>query len=347
MFLVLIGAWGLDEYSQRYDPYDIDEHLYAGMLLEMQGWTELHIAAARGDEQRVRELLRDSSQLEVKNQRGRTPLYEAAKRGQIGTMKLLIDGGANLEAKARHGFTPLFPAIRRGHLNAVELLVSRGAQVNVRCDCGATALYEAVKSGEEDIARVLLEHGASVNAKVNGQTALGYAEEHRMDDMGEILRQFGGVSFEESKRLFEQGIESFKQEQWDQALALFSEAIASDSENIPAYFSRAATFVKKKKYALALADYRRILQLDPTHLDAHVNISWIYSQNQQWDLGIELWSSLIKVEPRNGQAYYGRALHVWAKQDQQAALDDLKRSCSYGYVGGCNMLKSLGGQSHT
>ena len=341
--LVLVSAWAFEETKKRYDPYDTDEHLYTSFVLEAQGWTHLHLAAARGDEAVLRQLLTENHQVDAKNQKGRTPLYEAAKRGQVGSMTILLDHGANPEIKAHYGFTPLFPAIQRGHLSAVELLIERGAQMNVRCDCGSTALYEAVKWDQGNIVGFLIGHGAAINAKVNGQTALAYAEEHGLEDIAEILRRSGAKTFKDSEGLVDQGNKLFNEGQLDQAIRLFSQAIAIDQDSIPAYSGRAAAWIKKGDLDLALADYQRILQIDPIHIDTHMSISWIYAQRQQWDLGIELWSGLIKLQPSNGQAYYERAHHTFSKQDSQATQADLNQSCSLGYIEGCAMLKSLGG----
>lgn len=341
--LLLIGSWAFEEAKKNYDPYDINEHLYSSFILEAQGWTKLHLAAAQGDEDSVRQLFNETPQIDARNQRGRTPLYEAAKRGQVGTMTLLIDHGANMEAKGNYGYTPLFPAIQRGHLNAVELLIARGAQINARCDCGATALYEAVKWGQTDVVTFLLKHGAAVNAKVKGQTALAYAEDHDLPDIIEILRQSGGKTFKDSEKLVERGAGFFKEERWNEALESFSAAITIDQESIPAYSNRAATWIKKGDLDAALADYRRVLQMAPTHFDTYLSMSWIYAQRQQWDSGVELWSELIKLQPGNGKAYFERAHHASFKHDNKKAHDDLSQSCSLGYTNGCAMLKHLGG----
>jgi len=344
-FLILLGAWGFEEIKKRYDPYNIDEHIYSSFILESQGWTKLHLAAARGDVDGVRRFSSEPALVNSRNQLGRTPLYEAAKRGQLTAMTILIEKGADLEAKGKFGFTPIFPAIQRGHLKAVELLIDRGAQVNGRCDCGATTLYEAVKWGREDVAQYLVQRGALVNAKVNGQTALAYAEEHDMEEMADILRQLGGKTFKDSEQLVDQGAEFFKQGQWDRSLELYNKAVELDPESVPAYSHRAATWIKKQEFDRALVDYRRILQLTPTHADTHMNISWIYAQRQQWDLGIELWSNLIKLQPNNGKAYFERAHHAWSKKDSVLAREDLHHSCSLGYAEGCTMFKSLGDQT--
>lgn len=340
--LLLIGSWAFEEAKKSYDPYDIDEHLYSSFILEAQGWTRLHLVAARGDEDAVGQFLNETTQIDARNQRGNTPLYEAAKRGQVGTMALLIDHGASLEATGHYGFTPLFPAIQRGHLRAVELLIARGAQINARCDCGATALYEAVKWGQTDVVTFLIKHGATVNAKVKGQTTLAYAEEHDLPEIIEILRQSGGKTFKESEKLVERGTGFIKEEQWNEALVAFSEAITIDPESIPAYSNRAATWIKKGDLDAAFADYRRVLQLAPMQFDTYLNMSWIYAQRQQWDSGIELWSELIKLQPGNGKAYFERAHHASLKHDFKKAQADLSQSCSLGYTDGCVMLKRLG-----
>ncbi len=65
-------------------------------------------------------------------------LHEAAANGEIERVKLLISEGADVNVKCNDGQTPLHYAARRGHKEIVEVLLAHGADVNI----GAYALVK-------------------------------------------------------------------------------------------------------------------------------------------------------------------------------------------------------------
>jgi ankyrin repeat protein len=76
------------------DPYDIDELMLSPLILRANGWTPLHLAAARGDLAATTLLLAEKDHIDRPNGRGRTALHEASKRGQTATVALLHPGEA-------------------------------------------------------------------------------------------------------------------------------------------------------------------------------------------------------------------------------------------------------------
>jgi ankyrin repeat protein len=87
-------------------------------------------AAKEGDLAKVKSLIAEGSDVNVKDEKGSTPLHFAAYLGYKDVAELLILKGANVNAADKTGAIPLHFAARRGHKDLVELLILKGANVN-------------------------------------------------------------------------------------------------------------------------------------------------------------------------------------------------------------------------
>lgn len=154
---------------------------------------ELLSAVEKNDLQRVKELLRQGADVQVKDAHGATPLLKAARYGYTEIAALLIEKGADVNAKDDAiGMTPLILAASRGHTDTTKLLIEKGADPNAKAKDGRTSLMGAAYSGFIDIAKLLIVKGADVNAKdVMDETALAKAERRGMTDMAALLRMAG------------------------------------------------------------------------------------------------------------------------------------------------------------
>ena len=108
----------------------------------------LHKAVQDRDVDRVRELLNDGADVNVRNaNKGRlqyTPLHWAAHYGHLEIAEILISRGADLDAEDPSYSTPLYLAAEQGHPKVVEFLISKGAEVNVKSSrWGYTPLHRA------------------------------------------------------------------------------------------------------------------------------------------------------------------------------------------------------------
>ncbi|MGB6975991.1 MAG: ankyrin repeat domain-containing protein [Gammaproteobacteria bacterium] len=63
------------------------------------GNTPLHVAAEKGYDDLVKELLKAGAELEIRNSDGDTPLHLAAYNGRVDVVESLLNKGANLEAE--------------------------------------------------------------------------------------------------------------------------------------------------------------------------------------------------------------------------------------------------------
>ena len=135
-------------------------------------------AAARGDLESVRTLLRDGADVNAAQGDGMTALHWAALRGDSEMVSVLVYAGANVASTTRLGaYTPLHLASRDGRAEAVTLLLEAGSDANAATTTGATPLHLAAAGGDVPTLTGLLEAGAGVDAQeqANGQTPLHFA----------------------------------------------------------------------------------------------------------------------------------------------------------------------------
>jgi ankyrin repeat protein len=135
-------------------------------------------AAARGDREAVKALLKKAADVNAAQGDGMTALHWAAMNGDSELAQMLIVAGANVRATTRLGaYTPLYLASQQGHAPVIQALIAAGADVTAGTPNGTTPLMVAAASGELDAVTVLVESGAEVNGRdgVRLQTPLMYA----------------------------------------------------------------------------------------------------------------------------------------------------------------------------
>ena len=127
-------------------------------------------------------------------------LRRAAARGDLDTVRRILKTPADINARDKNGFTPLMLAAQYGHTEVVQALIDGGALVNLKADSVEgdhwTALMLAVSSlynGNADIVRILIKAGADVNATATGgysvlMAAMPIAKMPRDGDWGKILK---------------------------------------------------------------------------------------------------------------------------------------------------------------
>jgi ankyrin repeat protein len=175
-----------------------------------KGMTPMMLAAAFGDSNAIKALLKQGAQVEARDMDGWTALHYATAGGDgplsgksmshREALETLLDAGANINARTTKGDVALTLAARKGQVEWVRVLIDRGADVNAKDSVGSTALIDAAQFGHSDeeateVVRMLLSAGADVSVKDGlGQTALQVAKEEHRSEMVALLRKAGRIN---------------------------------------------------------------------------------------------------------------------------------------------------------
>jgi len=136
-------------------------------------------AAARGDVETVRSLVKRGADVNAAQGDGMTALHWAAAEGSLELAEVLIYAGARVDALTRLGsYTPLHLASQRGHPAVVKALLAARADANAPTTTGAVGpLHFAAESGSVEAVHALVDGGADVNGAEQqwGHTPLMFA----------------------------------------------------------------------------------------------------------------------------------------------------------------------------
>ena len=147
--------------------------------------TAVMYAAANGDLELVRALIRAGADVKLKNQFGTSALTEAAIIGSGPVIDALLKAGAEPNFKTPDDETPLMAAARSGKVEAAKALLDAGADINAKETWGGqSALMWAAAQGQADMVKFLASKGANLNdhGKIN-QWERKVIQEPRPKDM--------------------------------------------------------------------------------------------------------------------------------------------------------------------
>src|SRR5580692_4853947 len=124
---------------------------------------------------------------------GTTAVMFAAANGDLDLVRSLIKAGANVKLESQLGTSALTEAAIIGSAPIIEALLKAGADPNFKTPNGETPIMAAARSGKVDAAKALLDAGANVNAKENWgeQSALMWAAAQSQADMVKLLASKG------------------------------------------------------------------------------------------------------------------------------------------------------------
>ena len=145
--------------------------------------TLLHVAADRGNVQRIHELLRDGADLEARDLDGYTPLMIAVSVEEPEAVDRLLEAGADLSAQNYRGDTALHIAAENNNPGLTARLLESNANPNLRNQQGRTPIHSVAtglspngtSSSPIETIELLQHSGADIDAQdSSGNTALHF-----------------------------------------------------------------------------------------------------------------------------------------------------------------------------
>ena len=136
----------------------------AAALVDLQGRSALHSAAAAGHASAVHALLDAGLQATATDVAGHTPMASAAAAGSVECVKRLLAAGADVTSTSgAPGLLEL--AAGAGAMDVCEVLLKTKADVNAQSASGRTALHAAARAGHLAVAKQLVDAGASLTLR--------------------------------------------------------------------------------------------------------------------------------------------------------------------------------------
>ncbi len=104
-----------------------------------------------------------------------------------------------------------------------------------------------------------------------------------------------------------------------------SEEIEANPTEVQAYLDRGSAYSLLCEWDRALADYDKVLELEPGNSYAHSNRGYVFFNRGEWSLAIEAFSESLKIE-KCADTYVKRATAYGRSEMRQEAQNDLKQA---------------------
>ena len=149
--------------------------------------------AARGNLERVREMLKRGLDPSEQKPDGTSALHAAALQGHVLIALLLIESGANVNLADVYGHRPLLEAARHGSVEMIRLLLQHGADITLTSYQDVSVLMRACAEGHALAAQILLDHAADPlhTAARDGDHALSLAARGGHEECVSLLMGHG------------------------------------------------------------------------------------------------------------------------------------------------------------
>lgn len=129
----------------------------------------------------------------------------------------------------------------------------------------------------------------------------------------------------DKKYYYQRGIQYFKLEQYDKAIADFSKVVLIDDKFADAYNDRGSAYKLSGNMDKAISDYTKAAELNKKSGLAYNNLGSLYREQKEYDRAINAYDKAILIEQNNFLAWNNRGFAKFEKGDYQAALSDFKR----------------------
>ena len=131
---------------------------------------------------------------------------------------------------------------------------------------------------------------------------------------------------QDAESYYKQGNKHVYREEFEQAIADYSQAIQLNPKYADAYNNRGIVYRKQGKYDLAIADYNQAIQLNPKDAEAYNNRGGVYLKQGKYDLAIAEFNQAIQLNPKYAKAYYNRGLTYKNKRNMEKAISDFEKA---------------------
>lgn len=118
------------------------------------------------------------------------------------------------------------------------------------------------------------------------------------------------------------GINAFKEARYDEAILHFENAARNNPQSITPHMYLGTAYAQdyipgsqspenRQKAQLAIAQYERVLDLDPSNLNAVKGIAYLYLNMKEFEKAKSYYERSIEIDPKDPESYYAPAVIDW------------------------------------
>jgi len=129
-------------------------------------------------------------------------------------------------------------------------------------------------------------------------------------------------SQEDVDLLFQKGMESYKNNNVDEAISYFEKVLEIDPNHVDALSNRGGLLSTIGKNDEALSDLNKALEIEPNHVRALINKGLLLAFLNQTDGAIFSLDKALEIEPDNIKALRNRAIYFVSQENYKDAVTD-------------------------
>jgi tetratricopeptide (TPR) repeat protein len=124
------------------------------------------------------------------------------------------------------------------------------------------------------------------------------------------------------KKAYERGVDAIRGQDYDHAIAEFSEVIRLEPKYADAYINRGASYAHKGDWVKAIADCNEAIRLNHNFAVAYYNRGIVYRLKGDYDKAIDDYSEAIRLKPDSVNVYIERGHAYDHKRDYDRVIAD-------------------------
>ena len=138
-------------------------------------------------------------------------------------------------------------------------------------------------------------------------------------------------------------MEFHRVQKFAEAVPLYDAAIFQAPNDAELHYWRGVAHWNLSRNTQAVKDFRRAIDLDSLHFNAHVNITYLLTEERKYDEALHFWTKYSERVPKNGEAFKYRADLNKSKGDMNSARADAAKGCQLGNKEACAQVTAFKG----
>lgn len=126
--------------------------------------------------------------------------------------------------------------------------------------------------------------------------------------------------------LYNLGITYQKLGKLDDAIEFIEKAIKVNPNEKMLFIHASLAKSLGRHQTVSLKDYQRVLEFNPTSINALGNSGRLYEDLKQYDKALEMYNKITKLAPEKGMAYYDKAIVYETIKDYNKALENIEKA---------------------